>query len=454
MRAIAAHGVLRVAAPLVTLHLGRGTTPQPVIIESRVQRERVELLHGRISIERVVQLPRAIEVLEQHAQAVFRYQAATRAALNADAAVHIESLLAIGPHVFERASPLPRHALGLRIRPHAAGAEHVRLRHHNAERGHAQQVALEGGTVERASCDVRVERVVRGRAENGIHVRGLVLHLVEKDVGMRLHLRGLEAITIADGANQCGAADGNSATVEQAARRGGRDSVRGVSNGNPGRGAGDGDREIRRVEPSAARRKLEILDEGEEAAPVDRARRRRGEVMIRQAENLVLHQLGTDQEVGGIGRIIQTVNRQHVCAGQQQIEAGRQVDVLEGRGAGEGAIRRGRRVPKGHGWRVASRDFRAIEIHDAAVIVLQPQCERGIRTGCRNRERQPDIGRADAREHLRLHIGGDERAQAAAASAARGQGFHGQPAASGVADEAEARIEGTERTRRSEELQL
>src|SRR5829696_10127062 len=92
MRSVTAHRVLRIAAPHIALHLGRSTAPRPVIVEGRMQGEGVELLHGRILVERVFKFSWSINVFKQHAHSVLWNETAARAALNTNAAVHVESL--------------------------------------------------------------------------------------------------------------------------------------------------------------------------------------------------------------------------------------------------------------------------------------------------------------------------------------------------------------------------
>ena len=273
VRAEAAHRVLRVAAPLVANHLRRRASPRPVIVEGRVHRERVELLNVRIGVERIFELAAAVDVLEEHSHAVLRHEAPARAALNADAGVEVKSILAIGPHVFERTGAFPRHAFRLRVRPETARAEDVVPVGDDAQRGKVQQVALERRSIERAAGDVRVQRVILRAAADPAPVRALRLNLVQEQIGMRLDFRRLETAAIADGAQQRRAADGNpGAGVDQPARGARRGAVRGVANGDAGRRARDGDGKVCGVEPAATRRELQVLDKREEAAAVDRAR--------------------------------------------------------------------------------------------------------------------------------------------------------------------------------------
>src|ERR1043166_4862904 len=106
VRAVSAEGVLGIAAPLIALH-GRGRTgPIPVIVEGAVESEGVEFFDRRIGIEIVAEFARSVEGLEEDAQAVLRDGVAADAPLDAQAAVEIESLLAVRPHVFERAGML------------------------------------------------------------------------------------------------------------------------------------------------------------------------------------------------------------------------------------------------------------------------------------------------------------------------------------------------------------
>ena len=149
------------------------------------------------------------------------------------------------------------------------------------QRRHTQKIALERRAVERALCDGRNERVIARGASRPIAVRGLRLDLIQKDVRVRFHLRGLEAVPISDGANKRRARDRDAQrSVNDPAGRARRRAVCGVTNRHARRGAGDRDREVRRVEPAATRSELEVFDEGVRARAVERAGRWRPEVMV------------------------------------------------------------------------------------------------------------------------------------------------------------------------------
>jgi hypothetical protein len=75
------------------------------------------------------------------------------------------------------------------------------------------------------------------------------------------------------------------------------------------------------IEPAAPRRELKVLDEGVGLAAVERSRRRRGEVMIRQAQHAVLGQLGIDDEVRVARGDVQPVEGEHIRARQQESQA-------------------------------------------------------------------------------------------------------------------------------------
>ena len=99
--------------------------------------------------------------------------------------------------------------------------------------------------------------------------------------------------------------------------------------------------------------------------------------MIGESKDFVLHQLGCNQEIGAVERLIQALDGQHVAASLEQVERARHIDVLENDGIGLGARGRCEGIPLGREWGVAARDFSAVEIGDEAVVVLHAQRKGG-----------------------------------------------------------------------------
>src|SRR5258705_183369 len=126
-----------------------------MVIEHGVDCQRIELLYGRVGVQVVIELPGTVDILEEHAEPVLWNNAPARAALDANPAIDVEALLAVGPHVFDRAGAFPRDTLAAGIGVNAAGAKDVVPLHHDAQRGNAEEVALEGVAVKRILSDVR-----------------------------------------------------------------------------------------------------------------------------------------------------------------------------------------------------------------------------------------------------------------------------------------------------------
>ena len=272
---------------------------------------------------------------------------------------------------------------------------------------------------------------------------------------MRFNICRLEAVAKSHRSQQRGAADRDARRrVEQAARGRGRGAVRGVADGDAGRGARDRDREVRGVKPVATRRELEVVHEGVEARAVERSGRGRGEVMVREAEDFILHQLREDYEVAVRRAEVQSVNGEEIGSALQQTQTAGEVDVFGDKHAGVRARDGGGGVVGGRGRRVAAGDFGAVEIRDKAVVILHAERERGERGGVRHVERQAEVDRAVSIQHVRLHVRDDERGEAARTRAGDGQGLHGKSAPSRVADEPEVRVEGSVNARRREKFQF
>ena len=107
----AAHSVLRFAREKIPLHCRRASQPKPLVVESCVEAQRVELRHGCVGVHRVLQLSRAIIMLKEQSQTVFKNGAAAYAPLHAQPAVHVEALLPVWPHVLGGTGPLPSDSL-------------------------------------------------------------------------------------------------------------------------------------------------------------------------------------------------------------------------------------------------------------------------------------------------------------------------------------------------------
>src|SRR5207237_9152644 len=123
------------------------TKPKPMIIESVVDGQGIELLHRRVGIKIIREFAWTIDGLEKDAQTMFEHQVAARAALDANPAVKIESLLSIRPHVFQRTRPFGRLPGRIGIGPDAGWPEHVLPRQGDTQGRDAEQAALEGVAV-------------------------------------------------------------------------------------------------------------------------------------------------------------------------------------------------------------------------------------------------------------------------------------------------------------------
>ena len=355
------------------MHGRRRATPRPVVVESSVQGEGVELVHRGIGIEIVFEFAFAVDGFEENAETVFRDEVTARAALDANAAIDMKTVLAVRPHIFERTLALPGYAFRGWVGPHAGRTKHVVPCRRDAERGNAEEVVLKGIAIRRGLGDVRVQRVVAGRSADVIHVRALALHLVEKNIRVRLNIRRFEAGAVTNRAQIGGVRDGDRAGVDETI--GGRwdAPVASVANRYSRRRAGDCNGQVRVREPAPARIELQILHEREVVRVVESAGRRRREIMFAESEQLVLHQFGVDEEVGVARRNIQALKRQHIRARLEQTDPAREVELLKHQHIRRSPRRCRGGVPLRGSGSVAPRDLDAIEVGHQAVVIFHAQ---------------------------------------------------------------------------------
>jgi hypothetical protein len=107
------------------------------------------------------------------------------------------------------------------------------------------------------------------------------------------------------------------------------------------------------------------------------------------------------------------VDRQHVVAGDEQIEMFRNADLFDHNRLRIGTIADSCGIPSRRAGRIAPCNFLAVQVGDEPIVVAHPQRERFVVGGVRHVERHAQVCGCVHAEHLRFeigcHVGGEAR---------------------------------------------
>ena len=410
-------GPVALAAPGETRDQVRvGITRGPRIGKASAQDDGIEPVDTAIEPV-VIEFGRAVAAFEEQPQGVFRGSniVATRVALHLDAAMDGERGGTVGVDQLDTGGPFPLGSFAGGVVVDAVrGMPEVRVCGDDRERRDGTEIFLERGLIAGVADHIRVHTVVGGvtglpnRGVSGLGV-GLIEHLIEEDIRMRVDIAREPARPKRGGTQECRFLDRDRRGVNRAGGGGRRAAIGGPPDLRVRGGAGDGDGDGRVIIP-AIDAELGVRHKSRVTRTVGPAGGGRTKIAPRRFSTRGNNQFRHDQKVLVVGAQVQALDGQHILAVHQQARRQRDGNILEPDGVGWRALGGGRRVPFGLGGGVAGGNLLSIQPGDEAVVVLHPQGEGRDRPGVGDRKRHANERGGVVPAHGRPEIIGDERA--------------------------------------------
>ncbi len=296
-----AHGQLQVAVQLVAHEDAAAVALKaPRVVLESAQIYFVEAVRAGVAEERIAQFRGPVFLAEKQPEGVFGIAgAAAESAPDAKARRHLETRRPVRMDQLDRTGPLPIPAVLAGVGVNARGrVEQVVEVHDDGKARQRLEVVPDGGCVPGVVDHPRVHAVVHhvgaptGRPARRRRAGGrLPQHVVQKQVGVRDHRRGLVTFQKRRGAQHGGASDVQRSGVGQAVVQRRQRPVGGVTQRSSRRATGQFQVKRRLIEApldAQARRRQKPAN----PAPVQRAGGRLGEVAPFSRRNAVLDQLG------------------------------------------------------------------------------------------------------------------------------------------------------------------
>ena len=247
---VAGHDVAHTDHPAIILE-------RPRVVLHRAEVELVEALRTGRPEDGIVQLRRAVFLTEEETEGVLRIvPAPAESATDAQTAVRLEAIGVVGVKQFDGRSALVGDAVTTGV---VVDVDEVGDVQREGESGDRLEIALDGGGVDRVGKNLRIHSVIPDLATAGPWSRPsgagcnsirLANDVVEKDIGLRIHVGGEQSGLVSRRAKRGGFVDRDRDGVNDPAAGRGRGAIRGVANGHTGSRAGDGEGEGSSVEPT------------------------------------------------------------------------------------------------------------------------------------------------------------------------------------------------------------